>query len=431
MLLRVNPIVSVQTRYIQQRGSVFQFVMRVPKDLVDRVGKKFIRVSLKTSDLQEALRRAEPLAIQYQAQFSSLQADKTLVPAYASKTPAEVAAQYSSIDEFMTHIVDPRLLKHPRGDDAEPEEILNPFELQVVDVLNEGKGPLRLSGAIKLYWKTHKKAGDPSFVAGVQRDWNKLIAHVGDIPLEKLAREQARTFVDQLASEGNKTTTIRRCINHLKAVISAAIRESELTKANPFSALRIANEGQDATAASVPGRSTLEDIARALQDDSTPVGILAMVLMDTGTRIGEFSGMKVSDVFLDAPVPFVRVKANEWRTLKTGSSKREFPLVGMSLEAMKKALTLPRTSDALFPSYGRKRGQDSASAAVNKRLQKWGITSKSFRHSLKDRLREVGCPKDIRDAIQGHENGEVAEVYGLGHTLKTMQDWLEKAKVVV
>jgi hypothetical protein len=25
----------------------------------------------------------------------------------------------------------------------------------------------------------------------------------------------------------------------------------------------------------------------------------------------------------------------------------------------------------------------------------------------------------------------VAEVYGLGHTLKTMQDWLEKAKVVV
>jgi integrase len=163
----------------------------------------------------------------------------------------------------------------------------------------------------------------------------------------------------------------------------------------------------------------------------TPVGILSLVLMETGTRIGEFSGMKVSDVFLDAPVPYVRVKPNEWRTVKAASSAREFPLVGLSLEAMKKALTLTRTNDALFPSYARKRGQDSASAAVNKRLQKWGITSKSFRHSLKDRLREVGCPKDIRDAIQGHENGEVAEAYGLGHTLKTMQDWLEKAKVVI
>lgn len=68
---------------------------------------------------------------------------------------------------------------------------------------------------------------------------------------------------------------------------------------------------------------------------------------------------------------------------------------------------------------------------MNQRPKKWGITSKSFRHSLKDRLRAVGCPKDIRGAIQGHENGEVAETYGLGHTLKTMQDRLEKAKVVL
>jgi len=431
MLLPVSPIVSVRTRYLQQRGAVFQFVMRVPTDLVERLGQRFIRMSLKTSDPQEAIRRAEPLAKQYLAQFTSLQADQTLVPAYASKTPTEVAAQYGNVEYFIRHVVDPRTLKHPRGDNAVPEEILNPFELQVLDVLNEGKGPLRLSGAIKLYWKTHKKAGDPDFVAGVQRDWTKLIKHVGDIPLEKLSRENARTFVDHLASEGNKTTTIRRCINHIKAVLSAAIREAELTKVNPFSALRIANEGQDATAAAVPERSTLEDIARALKDDTTPVGILTMILMDTGTRIGEFSGMKVSDVFLDAPVPFVRVKANEWRTLKTGSSKREFPLVGLSLDAMKHALALPRTNDALFPSYGRKRGQDSASAAVNKRLQKWDITSKSFRHSLKDRLREVGCPKDVRDAIQGHENGEIAETYGLGHTLQTMKDWLEKAKVTV
>jgi site-specific recombinase XerC len=85
--------------------------------------------------------------------------------------------------------------------------------------------------------------------------------------------------------------------------------------------------------------------------------------------------------------------------VKTASSVREFPLVGLSLEAMKKALELPRSNDALFPSYARKRGQDSASATVNKRLKKWDITSKSSRHSLKDRLREVGCPKDIRDAI--------------------------------
>jgi integrase len=436
MLVPISSTVTLQTRYIQQRGSVFQFVMRVPSDLIPRVGKKFVRVSLKTRDPQEAIKRAEPLAKKYLSQFQALQADETLLPEHAAQTARQIAKGYGELEHFLNLVVEPKLVKHAAGDEgryveAEPKDFLTPLEQKVLDVFNEGKGPLRLSGAINLYWKTHQKAGDPKFVAAVERDWNKLVAFLGNVPLESVNREHARAFVDHLAGKGNKTTSIRRNLNHIKAVVTAALREAELSKTNPFAALQIANEGQDAEAAAVPDRKTLEDIARTLQDDKTPVGILSMILLETGTRIGEFSGMKVSDVFLDAPVPYVRVKPNEWRSVKTASSVREFPLVGLSLEAMKKALALPRTSDALYPAYARKRGQDSASAAVNKRVKKWGITSKSFRHSLKDRLREVGCPKDIRDAIQGHENGEVAEVYGLGHTLKTMQDWLEKAKVVV
>lgn len=434
MLVPVSSTVTLQTRYIQQRGSVFQFVMRVPSDLIPRIGKKFVRMSLKTRDPKEAIQRAEPLAKKYLSQFQALQADEALLPAHAAQTAKQIAQGYEEIEHFLNLVVEPKLAKYAGGDEvrynaAEPKDFLTPLEQKVLDVFNEGKGPLRLSGAIKLYWKTHQKAGDPKFVTGVERDWNKLVAFLGDVPLESVNREQARAFVDHLAEKGNKTTSIRRNLNHIKAVVTAALREAELSKTNPFAVLQIANEGQDAEAAAVPDRKALESIAQTLRDDLTPVGILSMILIETGTRIGEFSGMKVSDVFLDAPVPYVRVKPNEWRSVKTASSVREFPLVGLSLEAMKKALTLPRTNDALFPTYARKGGQNSASGAVNKRLEKWGITSKSFRHSLKDRLREVGCPKDIRDAIQGHENGEVAEVYGLGHTLKTMQDWLEKAKV--
>jgi integrase len=436
MLLPVSPIVSVQTRYIQPRGSVLQFVMRVPSDLVQRYGRKFVRLSLRTSDPREAIERAEPLLKKYQAEFDSLRRNENVTGPVLAESALETAKAWGSLDLFMSLVIDPKRETYARGDieryeEAEASDFLSPLEQQVLKVFKEGVDVVRLSDAIKFYWKTHKKAGDPDFVVAVERDWNKLVAHTGDIPLQDLTREHARTLIDRLAAAGNKTTSIRRSLNHIKAVVSAAIREAELAKVNPFAALQIANEGQDAEAAAVPDRKTLESIARALWDDVTPVGILSMILMETGTRIGEFSGMKVSDVFLDAPVPYVRIKPNEWRTVKTASSVREFPLVGLSLEAMKKALALPRTTDALFPAYARKRGQDSASAAVNKRLQKWGITSKSFRHSLKDRLREVGCPKDIRDAIQGHENGEVAEVYGLGHTLKTMQDWLEKAKVAL
>jgi integrase len=58
----------------------------------------------------------------------------------------------------------------------------------------------------------------------------------------------------------------------------------------------------------------------------------------------------------------------------------------------------------------------------------WSLTSHSFRHVMKDRIREVGCPKDIRDAIQGHASGDVAELR-TGRTLKTMQGRLMKIAI--
>jgi integrase len=92
---------------------------------------------------------------------------------------------------------------------------------------------------------------------------------------------------------------------------------------------------------------------------------------------------------------------------------------------------LPRNGPGLFDAYAKERDNDNASQAVNKRLQKCELTSHSFRHAMKDRLREAGCPKDIRDAIQGHGSGDVADNYGQGHTLRTMQGWLSKGAVTV
>ena len=53
----------------------------------------------------------------------------------------------------------------------------------------------------------------------------------------------------------------------------------------------------------------------------------------------------------------------------------------------------------------------------------------SIRHSVKQALRDVGCPKDVRDAIQGHSTGDVAETYGSGYGVSLMAEWLEKAVV--
>ena len=82
--------------------------------------------------------------------------------------------------------------------------------------------------------------------------------------------------------------------------------------------------------------------------------------------------------------------------------------------------------------YGRNGGSDAASQALNKFLRRLGITDRrkvvhSIRHSVKQALRDLGCPRDVRDAIQGHSPGDVAESYGSGHGLREIAAWLGSA----
>ncbi|MDB5950493.1 MAG: integrase, partial [Massilia sp.] len=273
MRLSLGVSMSIQTRYLQKRGAVFQFVMRVPADLVKRYGQQFVRESLKTSDEREAIRKTELLAKKYLAQFKALQGNQTLTPVEVTASATEIAQAYGELDVFLDHVVEPKRQKHAAGDEEryldDPEAYLSPKELQVVQVLQEGVETVRLSTAIGLYWKSHKKSGDADFVEGVERDWNRFMALIGDVPVMSLTRAQARAFVEHLTSDGLKTTSVRRKLNHVKAVLSAAIREADLIRPNPFANLQISGEGQDAKPASVPTRETLEDIARTLQDDTS------------------------------------------------------------------------------------------------------------------------------------------------------------------
>ena len=72
---------------------------------------------------------------------------------------------------------------------------------------------------------------------------------------------------------------------------------------------------------------------------------------------------------------------------------------------------------------------NSASAALNKWLRTHapeGCVVHSFRHSLRDRLRAVECPKEIIDQIGGWSSSDVGETYGEGFSLDNINKWLIK-----
>ena len=70
-----------------------------------------------------------------------------------------------------------------------------------------------------------------------------------------------------------------------------------------------------------------------------------------------------------------------------------------------------------------------ASAALNKWLKQVAgpdYVIHSFRHSMRDRLRAVGCSSDMIDQIGGWSSGKIGEGYGEGYSLVRKWEWLRK-----
>jgi hypothetical protein len=101
-----------------------------------------------------------------------------VTPVEVSQAAAELTHRWGSVDEFIDFVVEPKREKHANGDEetyfsADSSAFLAPVEIAALQRFKEGNDVVRLSTALQLYWKAHKKSGDAAFVVKVNRDWDK------------------------------------------------------------------------------------------------------------------------------------------------------------------------------------------------------------------------------------------------------------------
>ena len=120
---------------------------------------------------------------------------------------------------------------------------------------------------------------------------------------------------------------------------------------------------------------------------------LLALISDTGMRLAEAAGLALNDIVLDSEIPYINLKPNESRRLKTKQSSRKIPLIGLSLWAAQQVKS-EFSGTYAFPRYtkGGRCNANSASAALNKwvkQITTQPVSLHSFRHALTDRLRAV------------------------------------------
>jgi len=156
------------------------------------------------------------------------------------------------------------------------------------------------------------------------------------------------------------------CFSSVRAIINFSINEYGYSFSNPFAGVYIASDEEKVKRRSLTsGELQLLSLSCRAEDDE--LRHLFGLLVNTGMRLGEATGLHTSELFLDVDYPCLQVKPNSARRLKTNNSKRIVPLAGISLWAAKRVKE--QNSGYCFPRYTTD-GKCNALTAHSKQVQR-------------------------------------------------------------
>ena len=292
--------------------------------------------------------------------------------------------------------------------------------------LNQNKA-IKFSESVSEYLSANGSNRSITFEKAVHRASKYLVASVGDKDLKSYTRANANSFRDYLISRKLAGSSITRIITTLKAIVNFSIIEHSLHIDNQFVGLNYDRSKGVGIRLPIPMKDLQAIQKRCIELDDELRWLVALV-SDTGMRLAEATGLLVEDIKLDAEIPSVSIKSHPWRPLKTEGSRRDIPLVGKALWSAGRIREVTESNFA-FPRYNlsSSTSANTASATLNKWLKSEGLlnyTMHSFRHSFRDRLRDINCPSEVVDQIGGWSKKTVGQGYGSGYALRNLEWWM-------
>lgn len=453
MRLSLGPL-QVTIKYTYSRGKTTIYQRAIPTALQSRYGSANFKQDLKTADPIKVARMVTALNAKLEAEWAGLRASPESSPkalkAHATaflKTHGLVPGapdNHPLAIELLHDHMDNKRMQYAGGDEhvyrnAPDSDFLSPVELEAGKMLH-GEKKDTLTEALELHLGIHPQRDDARFVQYQRRAFDGLVAVTGDKAMEDFGRKDARAYLEESLGKV-KTTTVRRRLGVLSAVFATYIRENDLPRPNPFSTLEIPKEGHDKQRRVPFTANELETLITACYAKDDSMRWLLAMLAGSGARLAEIAGLPLDDIVLDVPIPHVILQVHPWRDIKganglRGVKDRTVPLVGPALWAAQrvKATSAPNQRYA-FPQYtdGITCKATHASNALNGWMRRLPLphTCHELRHTVKDQLRAVQCPKDISDAITGHGKKDTGDGYGHGYghgsLLQVTSEWLGKA----
>lgn len=409
-------------RHLQQRNGNYFYKRRVPREVAafDERGEH-IRISLKTDDLAAARAKRDiyeaadndywaSLILGFDGDKAKLQYSAAVKRAEAfgfSYKPAAVLAREpieilaDRFEAILSSRVDKNSVAAVLGSVDQPTATISQAEKIYLDEIV----PHELTGKSadqRKRWIDKKK-----------RSFKNFIDAIGDKALVDITKDDANKFygtwmVRIAPKEGRGTHSAssgNRDMGNLRTLYSSYFAYmGDKERKNPFEGLSF-SERKKRKRPPFPVAWITDKILNpgslaGLNDEAR--GIL-LVLIETGARMGEIANLSASTICLKSNIPHINIEPREDpddpREIKTTSSIRSVPLIGVALKALQKH---PNG----FPRYKDK--ETVLSNTLNKFFRDNELfptenhTIYSLRHAFEDRMKNAGLDHELRRILMGH-----------------------------
>lgn len=432
-------------RFLFNRDGNYHYRRRVPLNVADQDARApIVRQSLKTDDLALARGKRDMLEKADDALWASMIMDEPQDPARArykaamrrvealgfTYRSAAALAEHGNLADLEARLevmLAGRLPSHTEdalagGIEAPAVTVADAFDIYCDEIIAHeltGKSEVQ-----KAQWKKVK-----------QRAVTNFTTIVGERAMTQITRDDAlklyRYWLERIAPKAGRAThsasSGNRDIGNMRVLFEAYFKHmGEADRPNPFAGLNFSNRKKRSrppfptdwlrgTILKPGALATLNEEARGI----------VLALVETGARPSEICNLQPSSIRLSHKVPHLAIEPREDpddpREIKTASSERLVPLVGVALEVFKR-------HRGGFPRY--KNRENDLSAALNKYFKANGLfpTAQhkiySFRHSFEDRMKEAGIEDELRRILMGHTIDRPR--YGAGGSLEWRRDELKR-----
>ena len=419
-------------KYIYKHGNQYWYQRAVPSKLSNLLGRKTLKISLKTNKVPTAVKRAKLQALEHKKMFKI--AEKSLNKYFKNffKNNEFDSQKYalSFIDDFDDLVNKLIFSKKDLINLLKNKHLNNEKNISFEKILfdNYSTEEMSLSKLIDEYLKDMNVLNDKKKVYSIKKSLSLMIEICGDKPIDTYNTNDANAFKNYFIKL-NKISTGKRNQSNLQNFFSEIFQKYLVDVKNPFLGLKWPNVKTKSSHQKFSDEELIRIKDFCLKNNSF-ISCMSGIMLDTGCSYSEIIGLESEDVDLNKYNPYIIIRSNSIRQIKNIYKRRLIPLVGTSLNKIEKIYKFT-DKGSLFKNYFNitELYKFQYEKKLNDELKKLssGKTSISFKYSLIERLKSIHCPESVIYDLIGMANRE--SFYRNEVTLDIKSSWMSQIKM--